>query len=239
MATMDSASFSAEAAEAALPMYKQILRMEFIDEMLAGTLDERIMAKYLVQDSIYLKQYSKVLAMVAARADDPHIVQTMALASHTALVVEGSLHSTFLKDFGAEGQAADAEPSPACFAYTNYLLAQAHSKSLPVAMASILPCYVIYNDVGRHILAQWKDKGESVRTSHPYRKWIEMYGGEDFNAATAQACKICDQLAAAATEDTRQEMMHAYLQASRLEWMFWDSAYHDKPWPISFEGYIP
>ena len=40
MATMDSASFSAEAAEAALPMYKQILRMEFIDEMLANTTDE-------------------------------------------------------------------------------------------------------------------------------------------------------------------------------------------------------
>ena len=32
--------------------------------------------------------------------------------------------------------AADAEPSPACFAYTNFLLAQVHGKSLPVAMVS-------------------------------------------------------------------------------------------------------
>jgi hypothetical protein len=27
-------------------------------------------------------------------------------------------------------------------------------------------------------------------------------------------------------------------QASRLEWMFWDSAYHDRPWPITFDGKI-
>jgi thiaminase len=60
------------------------------------------------------------------------------------LVVEGSLHATFLKDFGVDGSSAEA--SPVCFAYTNFLLAQAHGKSLPVAMASVLPCFVIYNE---------------------------------------------------------------------------------------------
>jgi thiaminase/transcriptional activator TenA len=197
------------------------------------------MAKYLVQDSLYLKQYAKVLALVAAKADDPHIVKTMSLASHTALVVEGSLHGTFLKDFGVAQDAADgAQPSLACFTYTNFLLAQVHGKSLPVAMASVLPCYVIYNDVGKHILGQWKDKDDSVRDAHPYRKWIEMYGGEDFNTATEQACAICDRLASSATSETRQEMLEAYLQASRLEWMFWDSAYHSKGWPIGLDGVI-
>ena len=234
-----AAGFSAAAANAALPMYNQILRMRFIEEMLDGTLDKEIMAKYLVQDSLYLKQYSKVLAMVAAKADDPHIIQTMALASHTALVVEGSLHGTFLKDFGVDGHSAPAaEPSPVTFAYTNFLLAQVHGKSLPIAMASLLPCYVIYNEVGKYILDQWKDKDDNARDSHPYRKWIETYGGEAFNTATAEACSICDNLAEAATEETRRDMLQAYLQASRLEWMFWDSAYHDKPWPITFDGTI-
>jgi thiaminase len=32
---------------------------------------------------LYLKQYAKVLAMVAAKADDQKIITTMTLASHT------------------------------------------------------------------------------------------------------------------------------------------------------------
>lgn len=121
-----------------------------------------------------------------------------------------------------------------CFGYTNFLLAQAHGKSLPVAMASVLPCFVIYNEanlfsflpfffalvgimprgsharllshatripsavtltlldlqVGKHIIGRWKDKDGAVRDSHPYKKWIEMYGGPDFDAATREACGI-------------------------------------------------
>lgn len=41
--------FSAAAAEASLPIYSKILEMEFITEMLEGTLDKDVMAKYLVQ----------------------------------------------------------------------------------------------------------------------------------------------------------------------------------------------
>ena len=69
--------------------------------------------------------------------------------------------------------------------------------------------------VGKYIIAQWKDKAGSARESHPYRKWIEMYGGPDFDAATKEACDICDGLAASASEETRRDMMQAYLQVRR------------------------
>ena len=29
-----------------------------------------------------------------------------------------------------------------------------------------------------------------MRITHPYRQWIEMYGGPDFDAATKEACGI-------------------------------------------------
>ncbi len=30
----------------------------------------------------------------------------------------------------------------------------------------------------------------------------------------------------------RARMHHAFTQATRLEWMFWDSAYRDAAWPL-------
>jgi hypothetical protein len=43
------AGFCAAAAEASMPIYNRILEMEFISQMLDGTLDKKVMAKYLVQ----------------------------------------------------------------------------------------------------------------------------------------------------------------------------------------------
>lgn len=47
-----------------------------------------------------------------------------------------------------------------------------------------------------------------------------------------------DTLAEAASEATRKDMVYAYLQAARYEWMFWDAAYHSKVWPINYDGSI-
>jgi len=45
--------------------------------------------------------------------------------------------------------------------------------------------------VGKHILGQWQGKGGNVRDSHPYRKWIELYGGEEFeNGVCVRVC-VC------------------------------------------------
>ena len=70
------------------------------------------------------------------------------------------------------------EASPTCLGYTNFLMAQAYGEELPVAFASILPCYVIYNQVGKYIVAQWAGKDCEAQAMHPYRKWIELYGGQ-------------------------------------------------------------
>ena len=56
------------------------------------------------------------------------------------------------------------------------------------------------------------------------------------HTATKEACSICDELAAKANSETRLEMLQAYSQASRFEWMFWDSAYQPKCWPIALDG---
>jgi len=64
-------------------MYERILEMKFITEMLAGSLDREIMAQYLLQDSLYLQQFAKVLALIAARSDDRSVTGAMAKAAHT------------------------------------------------------------------------------------------------------------------------------------------------------------
>ena len=48
-----------------------------------------------------------------------------------------------------------------------------------------------------------------------------------------RAVAALDELAAGATPAVREEMLRAFRQSARFEWMFWDSAYRQEQWPIS------
>lgn len=95
-----------------------------------------------------------------------------------------------------------------------------------MAVAAVLPCFTIYKEVGDYILKH-QSKGEN-----PYQDWIDTYGGEDFAKAVELAENIADELAAGASEESRAKMTEAYLMASKMEWMFWDSAYRMEAWPV-------
>ena len=95
-----------------------------------------------------------------------------------------------------------------------------------VAAAVILPCYWIYLKVGQHLL--------TIRTkeNNPYDAWIDTYADESFDTATTQAITLCDELAEQSTASVRDFMTEVYVAASRMEWMFWDSAYRMEQWPV-------
>jgi thiaminase/transcriptional activator TenA len=43
---------------------------------------------------------------------------------------------------------------------------------------------------------------------------------------------ISDEVARAASPTVRDGMMRAFVRASQLEWMFWDSAWRLERWPL-------
>ena len=213
---------------------EQILSLPFLNELTAGTLPEEKFAFYLVQDSHYLRHYSKVLAMLAAKAPFPNITQTMSRAADMALFVEGALHEVFLSNLSPSlAGIRETGPSPTCSAYTDMLTSRAHAAPYEVAFAAALPCYTVYCEVGRHIVGL-----DLELEQHPYAKWIQTYGGTDFEDATARAVAHLDRLAATASEGVRAQMYDAFDQAARMEWMFWDSAYNLQQWPVQLPAAV-
>ena len=93
-------------------------------------------------------------------------------------------------------------------------------------MAAILPCFWVYMEVGEYILAN-QTKGENQ-----YQEWIDTYGGDEFGNAVKLAIDICDDMAAKGGESLREAMTNAYVMCTKMEWMFWDSAYKLEQWPV-------
>jgi len=218
-------SFSKQAWARITPLYDKILAMPFNQELAAGTLSRERFIFYMLQDAHYLIYFGKALATTGAKAPDPEAMIQLTRSAEECVVVERGLHEGFFKDFGINGaQAAAAKPSPTCSHYIHYLVSTAHNAPYEVSVAALLPCFWIYQEVGKHLLA-------IAKPDNPYQAWIDTYADDDFAELVVKVIDITDRLASETTPAMREQMVAAFEQASILEWMFWDSAYRLETWP--------
>ena len=216
-------SWSDKAWEAALPVYTKILEHPFVGALADGTLPAERFRFYIRQDALYLEGYARRLAHVAARLTRREHTEAFLRFALDGIAVERALHETFL-----EGARPDPEEvSPACLLYTSLLDAQA-TAPVEVEAAALLPCFVVYQRVGESILA--RQRGNIG--GNPYCSWIETYADPAFAASAELAARICDELAAASCEEIRRRMTDIFVRCTRMEWMFWDSAWNLETWKI-------
>lgn len=218
--------FSDEAWERTASLREAIHKLPFNVELAAGSLSRDRFQTYVIQDAIYLGQFSRALAIAAAKAPDTSMMQSFAQSAIGAIAVEQALHGRYLRDFGVDPTSiADAEPSPDCLAYTSYLIATAHHDPWEVLVAALLPCFWLYWDVGCTI-------ARTTAPQNPYQAWIDTYADERFGEAVRTVIAIADRAAGGGTLATRANMLAAFTRACQYEWLFWDGAYHRRRWPL-------
>ena len=219
--------FSLQAWKNIKDIERAILAMPFVKELETGSLDKKIFQHYMIQDSIYLGEFARVLAIASAKAPTPDMQLKFANSVQEAIVVERSLHENFFADFGIGVEDALAtEPSPTCLNYTNFLIATAFQHSFAVTVAAVLPCFWIYLEVGKHIYQQANTQ------ANPYQKWIDTYVDADFEASVNYVIQVANEAAEKASTKELKLMNYVFYRASQFEWMFWDSAYRLEKWDI-------
>lgn len=217
--------FTGELWRAIQPIYAHILTHPFNQELMSGALPQEKFQFYIKQDALYLMDFAKALAMLAAKARDAEEIVQFVKFSEGAIVAERALHEFY---FSLYQTALDVSYSPSCFSYTNYMLATAALRSYEEGVAALLPCFWIYREVGNAIHAQ--ASAEPRYAQHPYKKWIDMYSSEEYGAIVEQMICLTEKIAADATPRAKELMTAAFAYSSRLEWLFWDSAYRLEQW---------
>lgn len=203
-------------------IFQEIIKQDFIKDLMKGELDKDIFGFYVNQDSLYLAEYKKSLVTVGTKCHNDADRQFFYESATGIIVVEDALHNLFLEE-----KYKNPTPSPTCELYTSYMARKVNHDSVEVGIAAVLPCFTIYKEVGDYILENQLNKG-----SNPYQTWIDTYASEEFEAAVNQAIAITNAYAQTANDETLALMEDAFLKTSKLEWMFWDSAYKQEEWPL-------
>ncbi|WP_030055538.1 MULTISPECIES: thiaminase II [Streptomyces] len=207
-------------------IHAEILAHPFIHGLTDGTLPREAFRHFVVQDSHYLRDYARALAVCAAKAPTEADVRAFADDAIGALAAEQGMHAEFMTAFGGTAEQAAAEPVlPTTRAYTSYLLATVHGGSFAEAVGAVLPCYWIYARVGEALLAQGSP-------DPLYTKWIATYGDEAFQSVVRRVLALTDRLGEEISPAERRKVVEHFVTTSRYEWMFWDAAWRGERWPV-------
>jgi thiaminase/transcriptional activator TenA len=202
-------------------IFSSILKHPFILGLTSGNLPEQSFKYYIIQDYLYLKEFSKALLLVASKAPDDDYRITFAEHAIQALNVERALHSSFMSSWKISPD--DYEMSPINLAYTSYLIAVTSTRPFSEALAVVLPCYWIYMEVGKELLK--KSSPNPI-----YRKWIETYGGEEYEKGVRKVLEIMDSLNL--SENEKKLVFKHFRISSIYEYLFWDSAFKLEKFPF-------
>ena len=221
-----STTFSQQLWSSGAATYAEILRHPFLTGLTDGTLDQEAFRYFVIQDSHYLRAYARALSLVSARATDPDAVALFAKHASEAIEVEKDLHVSLLGGLGLTPSAVDESGAgPTTTAYTSYLLGSCATGTYAEAVAAVLPCYWVYRDVGRELLAR--------SSPNPvYAEWIATYGSPEFDAVVESVLAITDRLGEDLGPSERRRCHEHFATTTRYEWMFWDAAYRQLAWPV-------
>lgn len=206
--------------------FQRILDHPFIQGLTRGTLEEDAFRFYVVQDALYLRDFARGLALLAAKAPDDAWLMQFAQDARDALQVERALHESFFAAWGLSPQQVYATPlAPTNLLYTSYLLRVAYERPFFEGIGAFLPCYWVYLEVGKALERQGSPKPL-------YQKWIDTYSSAQYEKVVRAAITVADALAETLTDAQREAMRQHFITTTRFEWMFWDMGWRKEGWPV-------
>ena len=212
-----SRSWSKKVWKKSSRIYNSILKLDFLKELSEGTLSNDIFARYIAQDEIYLKNYYHQMNMLADMMESTEDKELFIAFAKSGMEGEKALHDMLIDRYGIETK---VEPSKVTSDYNAHICEGIATGDLCIALAAVLPCMWIYNQVGLHILEH------SKLDSNPYKEWILEYGQEEFTTGVNKVLRMIDGWASKADKETREKMDYYYLKAALYEYAFWDYGYH-------------
>jgi thiaminase/transcriptional activator TenA len=199
----------------------------FVQGIGSGKLPKDKFVFYLKQDYVYLIDFSRYFALIAARAANLTLMTGFAELLHTTLKVEMDLHRGICADFGiTPAELEKTEPMPDTLNYTSYLIKSAFLGTTGETLAGFLPCAWGYVEIAQRL------KAHGLPEENHYRQWIETYASEEFDGLVLYYRTVLDEYAKTASEDEKARMQIVFDTSSRLEYMFWDMAWNQRCWPI-------
>ncbi|KAF2398490.1 hypothetical protein EJ06DRAFT_544160 [Trichodelitschia bisporula] len=194
-------------------VWKGYTEHEFVKQMADGTLPLEKFKEYLIQDYLFLIQFSRANALAAYKS------QSLADINRSADIVrhvceETNLHLTYCQEFGlSKEDILTRKEKQACTAYTRYVLDIGVSQDWMALQAALLPCLLGYGVIARRLY----DDPQTLRVGNRYWRWIQNYVAPDYVEAVRLGCELVESHVAKQSPSRIEELVEIFIHAARME----------------------
>lgn len=203
-------------------IWEDYLRHPFLVELGEGTLDKEKFKNYLIQDYIYLKEYSKVFAIGIVKANTMEEMKFYYSSVKGTMEDETAVHIKYLEGFGyTPKQAENCKSEIENESYTSYMQSIALKGNMKEIAMAVMPCAWGYNYIGCKIYEKHKDTLEG----NFYKPWIEEYASKEFTDFTENWIDYVNEICKDISEAEKESLAEIFIRSSIYEMEFWNMAY--------------
>ncbi|GEM_PF-346206 len=221
------------------PIYLTVQHHRFNQELLNGSLPFVKFRRFLQQDVYYLSNLARCFGIIG-RKTHSH--------SHFFLNYEDDgfkdeldcIHYYSLQDNDSpptdplsnrRGAVKKSEEvtwnglTSATRDYTDYLLRTAAFEPVEIAIASVLPCFWFFRELGVSMSTH-----EISTQTNPYARWINTYSDQRFSDSVNQMIQLFDEVAFFSSDEMKKRMLSACNRSAQFEWRF----VNELDYPLSY-----
>lgn len=219
-------SLSEELRRSASGVWEAQHRHPFVLGIGDGSLDLERFKLWIRQDYLFLVEYTRLLALGAARAPDLEAMRRFAELARATAEEEMELHRSYASELGIEaGELERERMAPTTRGYTDFLVRTGATGDYAELLAALLPCMWGYSEIGQRLAER------GLPADERYSKWIEVYASNEFAELAGWCRALTDRAGAALSPAARERTAEAFLTSSRYELAFWEMAWSGEEWP--------
>ena len=208
--------------EAAKDIWAEYNTHPFVKGIGDGSLDKEKFKYYMIQDYLYLIDYTRVFAAGAAKAKDMETMRLFAGYTHAILDGEMDIHKAYMERLGIIPEEAEAaRPALDNVSYTSYMLRIAYEEGQAEVAAAILSCALSYEMIAKKLIEK-----NPEAPNHPfYGEWVRGYASDSYHDENVILISLMDRLTEGYSKKQLEHLKEIFTLCSRYEKAFWDMAW--------------
>tara|TARA_B110000027_G_scaffold105553_1_gene112018 strand:- start:1691 stop:2374 length:684 start_codon:yes stop_codon:yes gene_type:complete len=161
-------------------------RHDFVLKLANNSLEPIVFLNYLIQDYLFLIQFSKAWSLAILKSDHLNEMKVAANTVNGLMNFEMDLHINLCKSYGiSETDLETSNEANENIAYTRYVLETGYSGDFLDLLAALLPCVLGYGEIGINNI-------DAKPNAIMYQKWIDTYSSKEYQEMCTVVSKLMD-----------------------------------------------
>ena len=158
----------------------------FVKKLSNNKLLEKKFLNYLIQDYLFLIQFSKAWSLAIIKSDNLEEMKTCANTVNGLINFEMDLHVKLCRKYGiSKKELVNSEEKNKNIAYSRYVLESGYSGDFLDLITPLIPCVIGYAEIGYNI-KNFKPSNQM------YKSWIQTYSGEEYQKISKSVGRLFD-----------------------------------------------